>query len=160
MPPMTRHMHDHRKNSAVRGAFRELESGDDPVAQGMEELNAAALDPKVLEAIKKVRDLRHVRSEYSEASVFAPTYRARMKQAENTETEATLCFGHADAEVAELRHLVAEFHGDIALDRVQFVRGRQHFPHREVPRHFLNHASFVIEIVFSHFKVLSGQRGR
>ncbi len=90
LPPMTREMHDHRKFSATRAVFRDLETGEPAMAAGDEVFNPEALSPKVLESIKKVRELRHVKADINEQSVFAPTYRARMKQVQDTETEAEL----------------------------------------------------------------------
>ena len=70
------------------------------------------------------------------------------------EAQTAMLFRHADAEVAHLAHLLSQVQGNVALDRVEFVGHRQHLAQREIPRHVLDHAAFVVQIVLGHCSVL------
>ncbi len=56
---------------------------------------------------------------------------------ERAEPQAAVLFGNQDAEVAQLGHLVAQRHRDVALLGVELVGDRQDLLDREVARHLL-----------------------
>ena len=58
------------------------------------------------------------------------------------EAQAAILLGDQDAEIAELGHLVAQVHRDVALLGVEPVGDRQHFVQRELARLLLDHAAF------------------
>jgi hypothetical protein len=62
---------------------------------------------------------------------------------EHPEPEAPVLLGHQDAEEAELPHSLADLGRDLALLRVESVRGGEHLLHRELARGLLDRLAFV-----------------
>jgi len=61
-----------------------------------------------------------------------------------------MLFRHLYAEVPHFAHLAPQFHGYLALDRIELIGGGQHFPARALTRHTLDQASLFGEVVFGH----------
>jgi len=87
LPPMRKDTLQQRIGGAVAATTRDLETGE---GAGIKSAASGKVHPKVLAAIEQVGDLADVRADMHGHSVFGPTYRARMKQLEDTETEAAL----------------------------------------------------------------------
>ena len=65
---------------------------------------------------------------------------------ESAEAQPAVLLGNEDSEVTERAHLVAQIHRDLAFDRIELVRDRQHLVHREVARGLLDHFAFFSQV--------------
>ena len=108
-----------------------------------------------------VRHVHHAARPGDDAGAAHPAPRQFLRHdrvLEHAQPEAAVLLRDAYAEVAHFGHLAAQFHGDVALHRVQLVGHRQHFAGHEIAGGVPDHPALFGQVVALRHRFLAPDR--